>query len=242
MQIVELHFDSIDSTQSYAKREVDTFAADQMTCIIAEEQTKGHGRLQRTWVSPKGVNLYVTFCFRLPITTKHLGSLAIVMAYSLSSLLLKEKLHPKIKWPNDIQIGGKKVAGVLAETVFHKNSVQIFLGIGINVNMGKEDLDRIDQPATSLKKETHRSWDRSSFLKQLEERFLQDLDRFQKGGFTSFHQAVDALLAYRGEKVRCFDGKQTWEGICESLGEDGRLNLRLENGTLQQLFAGDITK
>ncbi|MBM3183795.1 MAG: biotin--[acetyl-CoA-carboxylase] ligase [Chlamydiae bacterium] len=241
MQIQELHFDSIDSTQLYAKREVATFAPDRITCVVADEQTEGHGRMQRKWISPKGVNLYATFCFRLPLKTPNLESLAIVMAHSFASLLLKENLHPKIKWPNDVQLGGKKVAGVLSETIFEKDCTQIFLGIGINVNMDQNDLNKIDQPATSLKVQTHRMWNRVDLLHHLEEHFLRDLKLFQKEGFKPFHQKVSSLLAYQGETIYCFDGKKTWEGTLESIGLDGRLKLRMKDGTVLELFSADVS-
>src|SRR5579872_1736709 len=101
-----IHLDSIDSTNTYAKQRAKEFAPDQITCITAEEQTAGRGRFQRKWISPRGVNLYATFYFRLPVNSLHLTSLSQVMAFSFAAVLLKEELHPKIKWPNDIQLGG----------------------------------------------------------------------------------------------------------------------------------------
>jgi BirA family transcriptional regulator, biotin operon repressor / biotin---[acetyl-CoA-carboxylase] ligase len=240
MQITEIHFDSIDSTSSYAKREYASFSRDKMTVVTADEQTAGYGRYKRKWVSPKGVNLYATFCFRLPFNAIHLSSLAEVMGLSLASMLIEEGLHPKIKWPNDVQLNHKKVSGVLCETVFEKDSIQIFLGIGINVNMEKEALERIDQPATSLKNETGRPWDAKALLKKLETLFLADLERFKKEGFAPFKGRVENLLAYKGERIRCFDGKKEWVGVCHSLSPEGLLNLSLPDGTLHVVHSGDI--
>ena len=138
--MIEIHLDTIDSTNTYAKRECHRFAPDQITCITAEMQTAGRGRFQRKWLSPKGVNLYTTFYFRLPPQTLHLTSLAQVMAFTLASLLIEEKLHPKIKWPNDLMLNGKKIGGILCETTFHPDFIDIFLGVGLNVNMEKENL------------------------------------------------------------------------------------------------------
>lgn len=240
MQITEIHFDSIDSTSSYAKREYAFFSPDKMTVVTADEQTEGYGRHQRKWISPKGVNLSATFCFRLPKTLPNLESLGIISAYSFASLLLAEGLQPMIKWPNDVRLSGKKLAGVLCEAIFQKDWVQILLGFGVNVNMEKADLDRIDQPATSLKEETGRIWDRAALIQKLEIRFIADLERFKREGFAPFHDPVEKILARKGETIRCFDGKQEWVGICHSLGSDGRLNLLLPNGHLHSILSGDL--
>ena len=186
------------------------------------------------------MNLYATFYFRLPINALHLISLGQVITYSFASVLLKEGLHPKIKWPNDVQLQAKKVAGVLCETVFHKNFVEIILGIGINVNMEAKDLAAIDQPATSLKHETNRLWDKKELLKKLQKQFASDLEKFKKEGFAPFHHQFENLLAYKGETVRCFDGKREWVGICHSLTNDGQLNLFLPDKQIHTVLAGEI--
>lgn len=240
MEITEIHFDSIDSTNTYAKKNSASFPPDEITVITAEEQTAGRGRYQRKWISPKGVNIYATFCFQLPFPTKQLPSLAQVMSYSLASLLIEEGLTPKIKWPNDVQLGGKKISGVLCETLFQNDSIQIILGIGINVNMTEADLKKIDKPATSLEIETNHTWDRQVLLKKLEMRFATHLERFKKEGFAPFHHRIENLLAYKGETIHCFDGKKIWVGICHSLTSEGLLNLALPDGTLQALHSGDI--
>lgn len=240
MQITEIHFDSIDSTSTFAKREYASFAPDMITVVTADEQTAGKGRYQRAWISPKGVNLYATFCFRLHSNALDIPSLAQVMSFSLASVLLEEGFHPKIKWPNDVQINGKKVSGVLCETIFESKWVQILLGIGINVNMEETDLERIDQPATSLKIETGKNWDRRALINWLEERFSTDLEQFKKSGFAPFHDLVENLLAHKGSTIRCFDGKKEWIGVCHSLGKDGRLNLLLPNGEMHAILSGDI--
>ena len=208
--------------------------------VTADEQTAGKGRYQRTWASPKGVNLYATFCFRLHSNAGDLPSLAQIMSFSLASLLIEEGLQPKIKWPNDVLLNDKKVSGILCETIFESTWVHIFLGIGVNINMGKADLERIDQPATSLQNETGKTWDRRALLNRLEELFSTDLEQFKKTGFASFHDPVEALLAHKGSTIRCFDGKKEWVGVCHSLAKDGRLNLLLPNGEIHAVFSGDI--
>jgi len=235
----EIHLDTIDSTNLYAKKHCAEFPPDQITCITAEEQTAGKGRYNRKWVSPRGVNIYATFSFRLPANTPHLASLAQVMAFSFASVLIHEGLHPKLKWPNDVQLNGKKLSGVLCETSFHPNHIDLYLGIGINVNL--ETTENIDQPATSLFLETKRKWDKTSLLKKLQKQFASDLEKFKKQGFAPFHQPFENLLAYKGQTVRCFDGKKEWVGICHSLATDGQLNLYLPDHSIHTIASGDVT-
>lgn len=235
-----IHLDTIDSTNTYAKEHAAEFPKDILTCITAEEQTKGRGRFQRSWISPKGVNLYATFYFTLPKTTLHLVSLSQVMAMTLAYLLQKKGLNPKIKWPNDILLSEKKLAGILSETIFHQETVECFIGLGINVNLSADSLKQIDQPATSLQVETGKAWDRKKLLEELQEQFANDLFRFKKEGFSPFHDEFETLLALKGEKVCCFDGEKTWEGICHSITKEGQLNLILEDGSMHTILSGDI--
>ena len=241
MEIVDIHLDSVDSTNSYARQHSSEFSSDKIICISAEEQTAGRGLHLHRWHSPSSQNIYLTFCFSLPIHTLHLISLGQVIALSAAMMLLKEGLHPKIKWPNDIQLDDKKIGGVLCETEFHQNYVTIFLGIGLNINMTPQQLTSIDQPATSLAAETGQPWDRDELLKKLQKQFLADLQKFKKEGFTPFHSQFENLLAYKGQTIRCFDGKKEWVGICHSVTNDGQLNLYLPNKEIHTILSGNIT-
>ena len=241
MEIIEIRLETIDSTNTYAKRHAASFSKEALTCILAEEQTAGRGRFARKWHSPKGSNLYITFFFRLPPNTPHLISLAQVMAYSLATLLEKEGLSPQIKWPNDVQLSGKKVSGILAELVYDPLAVEVILGIGINVNMTPEEAFKIDQPATSLRIETGKAWDREAYLKKFQKQFSSDLETFKKQGFAPFHKRFEELLAYKGQTIRCFDGKQDWVGVCHSITFDGQLNLLLPNREIHTIVSGEIS-
>lgn len=236
----EIHLTQIDSTQNYAKAHAEKFPKEEITCFSADEQTAGRGRSNKKWVSPKGVNIYATFYFTLPTHARHVVSLAQLLAYSFTRLLVQKGLNPQIKWPNDVLLQGKKVSGILCETQFHREIVEIFLGIGINVNMDEETASQIDQTATSLFLETGEPWDRRALLKALQIQFQKDLQLFKTAGFRPFQTEFNERLAFKGEKIRCFDGAKEWAGICQSVNEEGQLNLLLPNQTLQTLRSGDI--
>lgn len=235
-----VHLDVVDSTNTYAKQHCASFPKGQITCVAADEQTAGRGRYQRKWVSPKGVNIYATFYFNLPINTLHLVSLSQLMAISLARLLIQEGFKPKIKWPNDIQLNGKKVSGILTETQFNPTSVDIFMGIGINVNLDPASAEQIDQPATSLMIESDKKWDKGVLLKKLQNQLIKDLETFKRDGFSPFHDEFEKILAMKGETIRVFDGKKEWVGVCHSLTQDGQLNLMLPDKTVHTILSGDI--
>lgn len=236
-----IHLDTIDSTHAYAKEHAALFAPNEITCIYAEEQTLGKGRQQKKWFSPKGVNLYVSFFLKLPSQTPHLTAIGQVLAASVAKILLHLDLFAEMKWPNDLYLNGKKFAGILCETVFHTSSADLFLGIGINVNMDKNLLAKIDQAATSLQVETEKTWDKEFLLQKLQTQFASDLALFQKEGFLPFQIFLNKRLAFKSKPVFCFDGKENWEGICQSLATDGRLNLLLKDGTTKLLSTGDMS-
>jgi BirA family transcriptional regulator, biotin operon repressor / biotin---[acetyl-CoA-carboxylase] ligase len=240
MNVKTIWLDKVDSTQSYVKEHRKEFDPKGITCVAAKQQTKGRGRFNRVWHSPKDCNLYATFYFQLPSDMLHLVSLGQIMALSLTKFLISENFCPKIKWPNDVLLSGKKVAGILCETEIQNSDADIFLGIGLNINMPQEQLDQIDQPATSLMVETNREWNKEKLLEDLTKQFLKDFDIFIKEGFTPFHCQFENLMAYKGESICCFDGKKEWKGICHSLTNDGQLNLYLPNGDIQTISSGNI--
>ncbi len=236
-----MHFDSIDSTNTWAKRNAHLLNPDQLTCITALEQTAGRGRFSRRWLSPRGKNIYTTLYFCVPVDYPYLMNLGQVLALSCISVLQTHGFEPKVKWPNDILLNGKKAGGILCETTPHDGSLGVILGIGLNVNMTKEILDTIDQPATSLAHLSGRTFDLEQILEPMLQQFLQDLDILEGQGFKAFAPRFESLLAFRGERISCQDGFQTLKGICHSINTEGRLNLLMEDNTLRTLSSGELS-
>jgi len=234
-----IHLTHVDSTNTYAKKNAEHFPKGEITCIVAEEQSAGRGREQKKWLSPKGVNLYLTFFFELSAHLPHLTAIGQMLAVSLARVILAHDVSPKLKWPNDIYLSGKKMAGILCETEFHGSAVDLFLGIGINVNM--DDFSHIDQPATSLLKETNKTWDKTLLLEELQRQLTQDLEQFRKGGFLPFLDFFNERLAFKGQKVLCQQGAKTWEGICSRVNGSGQLEVELESGEIKTFSSGEIS-
>jgi BirA family biotin operon repressor/biotin-[acetyl-CoA-carboxylase] ligase len=238
MRIIDIHLDTIDSTNSYGLRHAASFLPDHITCISADKQTAGYGRSHDHWHSPGGVNLYLTYVFTLPTSIPDLPCLSHLMGYSLALIL--HRLSPQMKWPNDLLLQSKKLSGILTETIFAQNIVHIVLGIGINVNMPSDLLDKIDQPAISLLVATGHTWDRDALKKELDQSFLRNLETFKREGFAPFQHEINKLLAYRGEQVELSDHGQVWEGILVGVGKDGRIMLQLGNKEIHYSFSGSL--
>ncbi len=240
-QIHYIHFDTIDSTSLWVKANAATLDPNRITCVTALEQTAGRGRWNRKWVSPRGQNIYATLFFTLPLNCPFLSNLSQLLSLSCCTVLQHKGFSPQIKWPNDLLLDGKKVAGILCEVVHLEDKLGIALGIGININMTDELLDTVDQPATSLAQLSGHSWTLEQILEPLVLQFLSDLNTLEKEGFAPFVPTYDALLAFKGKQITCHDGVQTVQGICRSIDTMGKLNLQMEDGHLRIISAGEIT-
>ena len=242
LEIENIFLKEVDSTQLHAKREAKNFAPDRITCVIADSQTKGYGRHQRQWNSPENFeNLYCTFYFQLPLEIKNIHNISELLSYSLAELLIKKDFSPQFKWPNDILLSNKKLSGVLCETIFEKDKILVFLGLGLNLNMPKEALSKIDQPATSLSVESQKNWSRDVFLKELENQFLKNLKLFLGQGFASFAVKIEKILAHKNEPIILYDGQNKYEGQIIAIKSDGALSFKLKaTGELKTFYSGDL--
>ncbi len=191
-----IHFDIIDSTNSWAKNNAHILDHEGFTCITAEEQTRGRGTNGRRWISPKGQNIYASLFFTVEPDFPHLKHLAQLMSFSCMKLLKELGYTAKMKYPNDVQIDGKKIAGILCETKILDKLLGIVLGVGFNVNMAEEILQSIDQPATSLSALSGKTWPLEQILDPLLFQFIEDLENLKSGHNDEFwmHLSSQNLL------------------------------------------------
>jgi len=208
------------------------------TVIIADEQTAGQGRMGKVWRSPKGsvalsVILYPDVVF-LPSLIM-MASLAVV--HSIEEVT---GLNPQIKWPNDILMAGRKVCGILVESEVRGSVVDYsIVGMGVNINLAPADLSEVLPPATSLSAEFGRKVPRLDFVRQL----LVELDRLylSVSGGASFCVEWRDRLVTLGKQVTATWGETKYEGVAESVAEDGSLFLRGADDSLTRIVAGDVT-
>lgn len=176
-----IRFNTIDSTQAWVKKNAEFLPQEELTCVIAEEQTAGFGQFNRKWLSPKADNIYATYYLTLPKPCLFLEELAQILSKSCATVLKAKGFDPTIKWPNDILLAGRKVCGVLCDVLDIQGRHGIVMGIGINVNMEDGDLEKIDQPATSLRQISGKRWEIYEILTPLSYQLLQDLQlRYHK--------------------------------------------------------------
>jgi BirA family biotin operon repressor/biotin-[acetyl-CoA-carboxylase] ligase len=158
------YFESAPSTQLLLEPE-----APEGALVAADEQTAGRGRLGRRWLAPAGTSLLCSLQLTPAVSPERLPELTGVAARACGDTIQATTgLEPELKFPNDILVGGRKVAGILAEA----REGRVVLGVGINVNVAEDDLPtEVERPATSLLIETGRETDRAELLVELLARF-----------------------------------------------------------------------
>lgn len=241
MTIIRHHFDTIGSTNTWAKEHAREFPKDQMILITADEQTAGRGRFKRHWLSPRGVNIYATYCFLPKPNFTEIGHIPQLLALVASQVLDQWGFKLALKWPNDLILSGKKLGGILCETVAEQDGRWIICGIGLNVNMRQEDLDKIDRPATSLFSETGSKYSKDEILEKLTTRFHEALEKLLDEGFESFYEEYSNRLCFKtGDPVKFHDNQTIVKGAFHTYNQEGSITLKLENGILKTYYAGEF--
>lgn len=215
-----------DSTNRFAKEHRFLFTAKALHCITTYEQTAGYGREKRPWNFIKGKDLAITFYFRLD-STRALSALSHIAALALLETLKSKKIAAKIKWPNDIIFEDQKLAGILTEVDTQKETTEIFLGLGLNINSDAKELLAIDQKATSLKEIAQHNFNRNKILKKLISSLAKKLKIFIKEGFKPFIREFEKNLNCMGHKID--------EGLVIGLSSEGELLIKTEKGQIKKL-------
>jgi BirA family biotin operon repressor/biotin-[acetyl-CoA-carboxylase] ligase len=207
------------------------------TVILAGEQTRGRGRVGRTWLTPPG-NIALSVILRPDIT--HLPYLIMLASLALVGSIEKVTgLKTQVKWPNDVLIRGEKVAGILIENELRGGRVAYaIIGIGINVSLGPGDKAAIPAATTSLNEVVGREISRIAVVRQL----LMEMERWYLTltDGESIYQAWRGRLVTLGKRVSVASGESQLEGIAESVDKSGALMLRQSDGSLVKIVAGDI--
>ncbi len=244
MKIIRYHFEILGSTNTWAKEHALEFEQDALTLVTATGQTAGRGRFKRRWESPTALNIYATFCFFVDLAHSDIGHIPQLLALSAAdSIELLGFQSIKIKWPNDILLSDKKVAGILCETTMALEKRCIICGIGLNINMPLEEIQKIDRPATSLLLEGNQTYEVESVLELILNNFSHSLKEFIKQGFAPFFEAFQKRSYLKLGQEVCFHDNQTFQkGTFYALNPDGSMTMCLANGKLKTFFAGEFMK
>jgi BirA family biotin operon repressor/biotin-[acetyl-CoA-carboxylase] ligase len=206
------------------------------TVIIADEQTAGRGRLGRAWLSPPG-SISVSLLLYPGIA----GLPYLIMIASLAAARSIEAvtgLKARLKWPNDVLVNGRKVAGILIESSMKGKAVDYaVIGMGININVDMTAFPEITATATSLSGELGASVSRLGVVRRL----LVELDCLYQAPRQAIYEEWRSRLDTLGRQVCVSSGGAAQYGRAESVAADGSLLLRRDDGSLTRVLAGDVS-
>ena len=239
----KLHYlQETDSTNKVARRLAEKGARNG-EIVIAEEQTQGRGRLDRRWVSPPYVNLYFSMVLRPQLAPAHAPQITLMAAVALADAIAAFiPAPPAIKWPNDIIVDGKKLAGILTESSCTSERIEfVILGIGVNLNFSRAKMPQeIRERASSLLELRGSAVDREAFVRRL----IQDLDRcygiLLESGFAAIAARWESYFALRARRVRVEMVDQVLCGTARGIDRDGALLVDGEDGALHRVLSGDV--
>ena len=228
-------FDSIDSTNAEALRAIGRGQAAPFL-VLAERQISGRGRRGRKWVSPFAENLYYSLVLRIDGGMRQLEGLSLVVGLAVMRTLQKLGVTGAgLKWPNDVLVGNKKIAGILLELVGDPADVcHVVLGIGINVNM--QVAEEVDQQWTSMRLESGTTCDRNVLVFELSEQLQSYIQRQQVGGFSVLQAEWEENHLWQERSVSLIAGVNQVDGVV--LGIDSQGALRLQVSGVEKVFSG----
>jgi BirA family biotin operon repressor/biotin-[acetyl-CoA-carboxylase] ligase len=212
--------------------------------VFAESQTQGRGRLGRKWISPAGKGLWFSILLRPNLRPQEATQLTIAAATALWRAIHAETgLSAEIKWPNDMLLRGKKVAGILTEMSAELDRVKyLVLGVGVDVNLAPGEFPPdVRKIATSLRAELGQPILRAELATAVLRELDRDYERVCGGLFAELANEWEAHCTTIGRQVTISIGERRVRGRAESLDDDGALLVRTEHGHLERIIGGDVT-
>ncbi|MCU0573540.1 MAG: biotin--[acetyl-CoA-carboxylase] ligase [Syntrophobacteraceae bacterium] len=213
------------------------------TLVVAEEQTHGRGRLQRAWESSAHHGIYLSLLLRGPFSFERAPQVTMVSALTLTRLIRNDwGLESWTKWPNDVLIRGRKVAGILTEAKSDQDRVHfLVMGVGINVNHGAGDLGGpFRYPATSLAMELGHGLSRTEFLAAYLDSFEEDFTRWEREGFDSFSKEWESMSWILNRTITLKGAHAVLSGKVVGFSSEGALRLLQHDGGETLVWAGDV--
>ncbi|HOE18911.1 MAG TPA: biotin--[acetyl-CoA-carboxylase] ligase [Syntrophorhabdaceae bacterium] len=236
-----VHKETVDSTNAFAFK-LALSGEPEGTCVVAESQGAGKGRLGRKWFSPAGKNLYISLLLR-----PHIHPSLVYPITFLSSLAVYDTIKelsgitPSLKWPNDVLINGKKVCGTLIELSTEADMVKfVVVGIGLNINMRSEEVDKeIKNKATSLSIETKKIYERALVCGILLNHLEKHYRYFSQHGAGGTCGVWEERAAIKGKALEINQMGESFRGIVEGIDRDGAMLLNID-GETKKIIAGDV--
>lgn len=236
--------DEVDSTSTRLASAA-AAGAPSGTCLAAEWQSAGRGRRGRAWIAAVGGSLTFSLLWRFERGAGHLGGLSLAVGASIArSLATSGVERVQVKWPNDVVVDLRKLAGILVETSGEASqgpSVAI-IGVGVNFRLGELALDRIDQPVIDVARAASTVPSRNALLAQILRDLGAMLERFEAEGFAPFRDDWRALHAYQNRRVRVLPpSDHPYEARVVDIAADGALLVALDDGRTASLSSAEIS-
>lgn len=210
--------------------------------LLAEAQTAGRGRRGKQWYSPFATNLYLSMYWPLVQGMSAAMGLSIVVGTLLAEAIAHSGVeHVGLKWPNDVLVGNKKLAGILIDLEGQvSGDAHAIIGVGVNVSMPEWLASPIDQAWTDLQSELKLKLDRNQWVAELIARLRAGLETFEKHGLAPFIQRWLEFDDLFDRKVKLSMGSKTLHGIAQGIAADGALRVEID-GTVKHFHAGEVS-
>ncbi len=237
-----IYLESVDSTNNEVKRRVETGELENLL-VVSEEQIAGKGRRGRSWKSPRGTGIWMSFVIKPELEPESAPMITLVAAMACAKAIREiTGLEASIKWPNDIVVNGKKVVGILTEMSTEMMYVNyVVVGVGINVNM-EEFPEEIKEVATSLKIEAKSEISRSQLVAKFGEQFEKYYQEFlDKQNLSSIREEYEEYLINCNKEVAIQQGQDRWNGIALGINNNGELLVKKQDGEVQVIRAGEVS-
>ncbi|MDT3276039.1 bifunctional biotin--[acetyl-CoA-carboxylase] ligase/biotin operon repressor BirA [Shewanella sp. SP2S2-4] len=233
------YFDEIASTNGFMLSH--TTELKNGDVCVAEYQSAGRGRRGRTWVSPYGHHLYFSLFWTFPQGMAQAMGLSLVVACTLVEVLKSFGVENiGVKWPNDIYLDNKKLAGILIEMSGQADSqCQLIIGVGVNMAMSEEQGKGIDQPWSDLSDLVDMP-DKTALIIELQKQLKRDIQLFEREGLAAFKARWQAADLFYGREIRLLMGEKSVEGICRGVDEQGAVLLETADD-VQAFIGGEIS-
>lgn len=244
-----IYFDRIDSTNNYAKK-IALEGCEEGTLVLADYQTSGRGRLGRDWNSTDRKGVWMSLVLRPDIPFEEVQIITLAASVAVVSAIVEvAQIQAGIKWPNDIIVSGKKVCGILVEMNMEIDRINfLVLGIGLNVNQQADDFpEELKNKAVSLgmcMEETtgdQKILKRSELISAILLKFEEIYDKVNSGAFEEIISQWQKYSVTLGKEVSMTYKDKDYIGIAEGITKDGKLIVKCQDGTVKEVFSGEIS-
>ena len=235
-------FQSLDSTNKYLQEQ-----AEKSDCsgsvVLAERQTSGRGRRGKTWVSPFAANIYMSILWDFEQGAQALEGLSLAIGVAVRRALIEMGLEDvRLKWPNDIYIGNKKLGGILLEMIGDPaGHCSVVIGVGINVSMPASIAVNIDQPWTDCCSESDAPIARSRLAALLIDNIFDILNDFESLGFAGYRDEWQEADAFKGLQGTISTPRDSVSGTVIGVDNSGAVQLKLMSGEVKSFIGGELS-